>query len=365
MRKVAVLGAGAGGAAAAAELVAAGHEVRLWARSPATLTAFVEQGGVAYEGVLGQGWAQPKLMTIELVRAVEAADVILVCLPAFAHDDVSRALARAGTRVPVVLNPGQTGGALEVRHVFHALGVTPPPIAEFSTLTYVARKYAAGRVTISGAAKSVRLAALPGGEAALGAAQALFPRTNVMRDVLACDLANVNLVLHAPGAVLGAAWVEATRGDFTFYVEGMTPGVARVMRALDEERRAVARAFGHDMPSLIAEMQAIGTVEASVRDLDDLVGAIAASQANRRIKAPASLAHRYYREDFGHGLLPFTVLAAIAEVEVPVAAALLRIAQTLLGADLAAHSRTAERMGIAGLDRAGLLELVGVKGHGV
>jgi len=363
--KVAVVGAGAGGAAAAAELITAGHDVRLWTRSSATLAAFVEQGGVAYEGVLGEGLARPRLMTSELAQAIDAAHVILVCLPTFAHGDVSCALARTGAHVPVVLNPGHTGGALEVCHIFHTLGVTPPPIAEFSTLTYVARKHAAGRVTISGAAKSVRLAALPGGAAALAAAQALFPRANAMRDVLACDLANVNLVLHAPGAVLGAAWVEATRGDFTFYVEGMTPGVARVMRALDNERRAVAHAFGHELPSLIAEMQAIGTVEASARDLDDFVGAIAAGQANRRIKAPDSLAHRYYREDFGHGLLPFTVLAAIAEVDVPVAAGLLRIAQTLLGVDLAAHGRTAERMGIAGLDRAGLLELVGVKGHGV
>ena len=82
-----------------------------------------------------------------------------------------------------------------------------------------------------------------------------------MPDVLACDLANVNMVLHVPGALLAAAWVEATRGDFTFYVQGMTPGVARVMQSLDEERRAVARAFGHDLPPLVAEMQAIGTVE--------------------------------------------------------------------------------------------------------
>src|SRR6185295_8488137 len=104
---------------------------------------------------------------------------------------------------------------------------------------------------------------------------------------------------------------EATRGDFTFYVAGMTPGVARVMGTLDAERRAVARAFGHDLPPLVAEMQAIGTVEASVRDLDDIAGAISAGEANRRIKAPDSFAHRYYREDFGHGLLPFTALAAI------------------------------------------------------
>jgi opine dehydrogenase len=364
MRSVAVVGAGAGGAAAVAELVAAGHEVRFWGRSPHTLAPFTEQGGVAYEGMLGSGLARPTLITHDLAAAIAAADVILVCLPTFAHADIARALARAAVKVPVVLNPGHTGGALEFSQTFHTLGALPPPIAEFSTLTYVARKYEPGRVTISGLAKSVRLAALPQGEAAAEAAQALFGSTKMMPDVLACDLANVNMVLHVPGAVLAAAWVEATQGDFTFYVQGMTPGVARVMRALDDERRAVASAFGHVLPSLVAEMQAIGTVEASVRDVDDLVVAIASGEANRRIKAPGSLDHRYYREDFGHGLLPFTALAAIAGVEVPLAASLLRIAQTLLGVDLAAHGRTAERMGIAGLDRNGLLKLVGARHHG-
>jgi opine dehydrogenase len=363
MRKVAVVGAGAGGAAAAAELIAAGHEVRLWGRSPETLAAFQGQGGVYYEGVLGSGLARPKLMTGDLPEAIDAADVILVCLPTFAHADVARALAHAGTRVPVVLNPGHTGGALEFQHTFHALGAEPPPIAEFSTLTYVARKYESGRVTITGAASSVRLGALPNGGAALAAARALFRSAAVMPDVLACDLANVNMVLHAPGAVLAAAWIEATHGDFTFYVSGMTSGVARVMRALDDERRGVARAFGHPLPSIVGEMQAIGTVEASVRDADDLAGAIAAGAANSRIKAPDSLAHRYYREDFGFGLLPFVVLAAIAGIDVPIARSLLQIGQTLLGADFAVEGRTAERMGIAGLDRDGLLKFVGARRH--
>jgi opine dehydrogenase len=187
----------------------------------------------------------------------------------------------------------------------------------------------------------------------------LFRSAKIVPDVLACDLANVNMVLHSPGAVLGAAWVEATRGDFTFYVQGMTGAVARVMRTLDDERRAVARAFGHELPPLIEEMQAIGTVEASIHDVDDLVAAISSGEANRKIKAPDSLQHRYYREDFGHGLLPFTALASIANVDVPVAVSLMRIAQTFLGFDLATDGRTAERMGIAGLDRNGLLKLVG------
>jgi opine dehydrogenase len=364
MLKVAVVGAGAGGAAAVAELAAAGHEVRFWGRSPQTLAPFQEQGGVAYDGLLGIGLARPTLITADLRAAIHGADVILVCLPTLAHGDVARSLAKAGTKIPVVLNPGHTGGALEFRQGFRELNAEAPPIAEFSTLTYVARKYAPGSVTVTGRAKSVRLAALPGGEAAASAAQSLFASARCMSDVLACDLANVNMVLHVPGAVLGAAWIEATGGDFTFYVQGMTPGVARVMRALDEERRAVARAFGHDLPPLLTEMQAIGTVEPSVRDVDDLVGAIASGVANRRIKAPDSLAHRYYAEDFGYGLLPFTVLAAIAGVEVPVASSLLRIGETLMGIDLAAQGRTAERMGIAGLDRNGLLKLVGANSFG-
>jgi opine dehydrogenase len=361
--KIVVAGGGAGGAAAVAELSLAGHEVRLWSRSPRTLDPFRESGGVGYEGIFGTGVAWPSLLTSDLTEALDGADVVLVCLPTFAHADVARALAHSGSAIPVVLNPGHTGGALEFRQTFHALGVAPPPIAEFSTLTYVARKYKPSCVTVTGRAKSVRLAALPGGELAASAGGHLFSGAALMPDVLACDLANVNMVLHVPGAVLGAAWIEATQGDFTFYVQGMTPGVARVMRALDDERRLVARAFGHDLPSLTAEMQRIGTVETSVQDLDDFASAIASGEANSRIKAPGSLDHRYYREDFGHGLLPFTVLAAIAEVPVPTAESLLVIGRTLLGVDIAAFGRTAERMGVAGMNRHALLDSVGAYSH--
>jgi opine dehydrogenase len=363
MRKIAVLGAGAGGAAAVAELVAAGHEVGFWGRSPKTLVPFREQGGVAHEGVLGSGIARPHLITSDLREATAAADIVVVCVPSFAHADIAAALADAGvTNVPVLLNPGHTGGALEFRQASRARG-GDPPIAELSTLTYVCRKYQPGCVTITGLAKSVRLAALPGGDAALAAGRVLFSCANIMPDVLACDLANVNMVLHVPGAVLAAAWIEATQGDFTFYVSGMTAGVARVMRALDDERRSIARAFGHELPSLVGEMQAIGTVPASAHE-GDFAAAIAAGAANRQIKAPDSLDHRYYREDFGFGLLPFTALASIAGGAVPTAASLLRIGETLMGPDRSLQGRTAARMGVAGLERAGLLQLVGATQHG-
>ena len=358
MTAVAVIGAGAGGAAAVVELTLAGHEVRWWNRNPVTIAPFRETGGVRYEGVLGQGTARPAAIHDELSGALEGAGLALVCLPSLAHEPVLQALAEAGIRCPLVLNPGHTCGALHAAAVLRARGATPPPLAELSTLTYVARKAAPDLVRITGAAGRVWAACLPGGEAALSLVQALYPAAAPARDVLASSLANVNLVLHTPGAVLSAAWVEATSGGFRFYVDAMTPGVTRSIEALDRERLAVAAAYGHELPPLIEEMAAIGTAALGPAARGDLRAAIVEGEANRQIRAPDTLEHRYYAEDFGFGLVPMLALGRIAGVDTPYAHALVEVASVLRGEDVLASGLGADRLGIAGLDRDGLVALV-------
>lgn len=358
--RVTVIGAGAGGAAAAVELTQRGHDVALWGRSAQTVEPFRQAGGIEHEGMLGEGLTKPALITSDVRRALRECEAIVCTVPTFSHTAVARMLAEnaVSPEIPVILNPGHTGGALEFSAVYRRMSQTVPPIAELATLSYVARKYQRQRVTVSGKAKQVKTASLPGGTHALQVAQVLFACAHPVRDVLAADLSNVNMVLHPPGAVLGASWIEATRGDFAFYVDGMTPGVVRVMRALDDERLAVAHAFGHTLPGLISEMQQIGTVEPDIGNTEDFGAAIAGGTANRRIRAPDSLAHRYYLEDFGHGLLPFMAFAAIAGISVPVASALFDLAETLVGTSYRANGRTAESMGIAGLDREALIARV-------
>jgi opine dehydrogenase len=239
-----------------------------------------------------------------------------------------------------------------------AAGAAPPPLAELSTLPWVCRKSAPGTVRVSARAKRLRAACLPGADTALALTRELFPQSDPERDVLATGLANTNLVLHPPGAILGAAWVEATGGDFRFYADGTTPGVARVMRALDGERLEVARALGHDLPPLAEEMALIGTADPEAARAGDLRRAVADGEANAGIMAPDSLAHRYYREDFAYGLVPFVELAAIAGVPVPAAGSLLRIGELLTGETFQESGLTAERLGIAGMGLDGLLEQV-------
>lgn len=352
MSVVAVLGAGAGGLSCAAELSLAGHQVLLWNRTAASLPA---SGVISYAGVLGEGSVTAAAVSTDLDVTVRGADAVVVCLPALGHDAVFEGLAALGCVVPVVLNPGHTGGALHLRRVFGARGVPLPPVAELSTLTYVARRPPGdpGGVRITGRAGRVRCAALPSGEAAARCAAGLFPGTVLLApDVLATSLSNVNLVLHPPGAILSAAWVEATGGAFTFYVDAMTDGVGRVIDALDGERRAVAAAFGHALPPLAEEMALVGTVPAALAAGGDTAAAVRAGEANRTLSAPGSLEHRYYQEDFPYAVTPFLALAGIAGVDAPVASALLTVARALAGGGAGFDG---------GLDAAGL----GIDGLGV
>ena len=358
MRAIAVLGAGHGAAAAAAEFARRGLEIRLWNRSTATIEPFRAAGGIRYEGALGSGVARLAAVTESVAEAVEGVDAILVCVPALAHELVAGELARVAPRAPVILSPGHTGGALHVSSVIRRSGAEVPSLAELSTLPYVCRKSDPATIRVFARARHLRVAALPGGEPALRAARELYPQAEAQRDVLATGLADPNLVLHPPGAVLGASWIEATGGDYRFYADGTTPGVARVIERLDAERRAVARAFGHDLPALIDEMALIGTAEAGAARAGDVRAAIAGNEWNATISAPDSLEHRYFREDMAYGIVPLLALAAIAEVELPLARALLTLAETATGEQFGADGLTAQRLGIAGLDRDALLATV-------
>lgn len=362
MTRVAVLGAGAGGAAAAADLTQKGLDVSLWSRSPDTIAPFLATGAVVYEGALGEGRATPRLITTDLADAIECVDLVLVCLPAVAHEGIATALARLSCDVPISLAPGGTGGALLFRQVFGAERMQLPPAAEMSTLTYIARKTAPATVSVFAVARQVHAACLPGGEPALDAVDSLFDGISREPHVLSTSLRNVNLILHPPVALLSAAWVEATDGDFLIYSEAVTPGVFALTEAFDAERRNVGAALGLDLPSLTAEMNNVGSLDGDAYRRGEHRVAIARGEANASIRAPSSLKHRYYQEDLGYAVLPFTEIARTCDVVTPIADAILTVASAMLDSDLRSVGLTASKLGIEGVDSPeGLMKIVEVR----
>src|ERR1700712_3597156 len=89
---VAVLGAGHGGHAAAADLVQRGFNVRLHARNEKNLSAIRRQGGIVMRGI-HDGVAPLTQITTDIAEAVDGADVIMLVVPSVAHQSYARMLA--------------------------------------------------------------------------------------------------------------------------------------------------------------------------------------------------------------------------------------------------------------------------------
>ncbi len=350
MTTVAILGGGNGGFAAAAHLHSLGHRVQLYNRSPATIQAIREAGGIAYSGVLGDGFAPLALITTSVAEALSGAHLIMVCLPAFALEHIAHDLAPLldGTQ-PILLNPGNTGGALALRQMLRNAGCRSlPPIAETNTLTYICRKRAAGEIYISSLVRNVRFAALPASQTETIAepVRELYPTLRPVEHVLLTALSNVNAVLHPPGIVLSAAWIEHSGGDFRYYYDAGTPAVAQVMADLDRERLALGSAWGMALEPFPALFADIGSTSAEAGASGSFLRMLRESEPNRFIKAPPSLDSRYLHEDIPFGLVPMSELARACGVATPVMDALITLTSSMNRVDYRARGWTLARLGL-------------------
>lgn len=350
-----VLGAGAGGQALAGHLALRGHDVRLWNRSPGPI-ARLQMG--AYLEIRGRirGRVRLPVVTTDLAEAVEAAAVLMVVLPATAHHQLAERLAPLlEDGQVIVLNPGRTGGALEVRNVLEAAGCEARVlVAEAQTLVFASRIVETGVCHVFSVKRAVKLAALPAGDT-LGVLDAVsdpFPQFVPAAHVLETSLGNIGAVFHPGVALLNASRIEATGGMFDYYHEGITPSVARIMRCIDSERLAVAEAFGVRVLSAREWLAAAYGVEA-----ETLRQAIMLNPGYTGIKAPPHLNHRYIREDVPTSLVPVSELGSIAGLSTPTIDGVIALSSALHDTDYRALGRNARRMGIEGLDGDEVLEL--------
>ncbi|MGI8827646.1 MAG: NAD/NADP octopine/nopaline dehydrogenase family protein [Chloroflexota bacterium] len=354
-RSIAVLGAGHGGLAAAADLSLKGHDVRLFSRSPAALAHVESRTGIALTGAAGEGFARIATVTPDLGEAIRGADLICLVIPTTSHEDYARRLAPIlADGQPIFLNPGHTGGGLQFVTELRRNGYQGEVrCCESSTLTYGCRIQPSGEVRVWSVVPALPFAAFPGKHAEELHALLLdfYPAVQLRLSVLETGFANLNAVEHPPQALLNVGWLEHTHGDYLFYYEGTTPSVGRAIDAVDRERMAVARAMDvESLPFVEAFFDAGYTTESAVQD-GTAYQALHESAPNRWVKGPRSLDHRYVHEDVGHGLVPWAAWGDLAGVETPTMDALIEIASVVNGRDYAREGLTLRKMGLEGIDR--------------
>lgn len=309
-RKYTVIGAGNGGKAMAGHLALMGFETTLFNRTYEHIAAIKSRGGITLEsedpnGPFGYG--KLKCVTSDIQQAVEESEIIMVVTPATAHCEIARCVAQyLQPGQIVVLNPGRTLGAIEFRRTLNEYGCLPGVIiAETQTFIYASRSEGPAQARIFRIKDAVPLAALPATKTAfvLEALSSAYPQFIDGGDVLQTGINNIGAIFHPAITIFNAGWIESTRGDFQFYLEGVTPIVARLMEVFDRERVTVASAIG---------VRAITACEwlkmAYNADGECLHESIHNQPGYRGIKAPPTLNHRYITEDVPMSLVPIASL---------------------------------------------------------
>jgi opine dehydrogenase len=356
-KRITVIGGGNGAFAATVHLTLNGFKVNLCDpyNEGESLRPLLTDDKINYLGVLGQGSVTPNLITHQIETAANDADLFLVCVPSTAHEAMASLLAPVlRPHATVLLNPGHTGGALHFLQAVRKSGFSEKfSLGETNTLTYIARKQDPSTINISNLARNIHVSALPSIrlEAVMQKFKMCYPDLKSTRTVIGTSLRNVNAMMHTPGMILSAAWIEHTGGDFNFYYDAATPAVSRLMHKIDDERLAIAAAWNEPMEPLIDLLANIGTTTEEARKSGSLQKAFLDSEPNRWIKAPHSLDHRYMHEDFGYGLVAMTVLAQVVGVETPIMDSIIRIGSAINDINYSAAGRTMERLGLSGMTR--------------
>lgn len=345
--KYVVIGAGHGGKAMAAHLALMGLQVNLYNRTFDHIDVIKKRGGIELEGPDGgpRGFGKLQVVTADIGEALQNTQVIMVVVPSSAHADIAKAAAPYLTDgQTVILQPGRTCGALEFAKVLRDQGCTADvTIAEAETFIYASRSDGPAQARIFRIKEAVPLAALPANrtQCVLNAICAVYPQYIDGVNVLHTGMNNMGAIFHPALTLLNTGWIEHTHGDYQFYIDGVTPSVARVLEVLDRERVTVASSLG------IRARTALEWLKLAYNAVgDDLHEAIHNQPGYYGIKAPPTLHHRYIFEDVPMSLVPIASLGKRFGVSVRGMESIIQLGSIIHKTDFWRRGRTVERLGL-------------------
>ncbi len=348
VRSIAILGAGNGGCAAAADLGVRGYEVRLFNRGDERIAPIRERGGIAYEGALGEGFTPIPVVTTDAGEAMSNADLVVMMVPTQAHASIVAITAPHLQQEQVLMAaPGHT--VLLIPGLLRQHGIARPIVCETGSLPYICRMSGPHTVRITKRSDYQAFAAFPARETERLAVlvKPAFPMIVPVANVLETVFPYTNAVHHPPAILMNAGRVEATAGDYYHYYDGISPSVGRVIDALDAERLAVAKALGARATPLPLHFFRMGYTTEAARDSGLAYEVFHQSEPDRWIRAPSSLEHRFLDEDVPYGLVPLAELGRLAGVPTPHMDNMIHLASVVRDRDYRADGLTLGRMGLA------------------
>jgi opine dehydrogenase len=347
---VSVLGAGNGGKAMAADLSLRGFPVRLYDRYPSAVADVQERGAIYLHGSERSGSTTLQLATCDLSAAVTGADVLVIVVPAVAHEYlIGQLLPLLADGQTVLFTPGYLGSALLRLRLQQARPRLKVLVGETGSLPYACRLIGPAEVGLRGIKRVLDVAAVPATDTAelLARLKPLFPVLVPAQNVLEAALNNPNPVSHVPTSLLNFGRMDQPRTtDWHDFEEWVSPRIHRLQGRLDQERLAVLAAL--NLNGLDMERWGERAYGGRPKDQLQTTGAIPANAL--------AVPERYITEDVPMGLVPLEAFGRLCALPMPITAMLINLANELYDRDFRAEGR---HFGVFGWDGLTAEQIIG------
>lgn len=349
--QVGTIGVGPIGLGYAALLAGNGHTPIVWSPRGSCVPAGAAQIAIRTEGVFE---SETTARVVHDPARLAEAEVLVIAVLGNGHRAVMDRPAphiRADQAVVIISSHASLGG-LYLSRLLATRGIAPTIIGWATTVTGGPIKD--GVVLVRMLRREIDVAALPARDLprALVLSHTLFgDRFAPAQHLLAIALGNLNPPIHLANAMLNFTRMEF--GEVWANHGCITPGVGRLVEALDSERLAVAAAFGLKVRSVFDHYHK--TFDGLPEGLG--VSATAAIIESRRKGAgpgPASITSRYLTEDLPFGIHPLIEIAKVAGVAVPLHEAGLALLSVACGRDFRADNDLLVPRDLAAMDAATL-----------
>jgi hypothetical protein len=328
-------------------------------------------GGLEAAGAV-QAKARPRRISADPAEVIPGSEVIVLVLPAFAHEATLRQIAP-------FLDQGAWVGAIPARggfdycaaNVLEEQGRGDVGLFGLQTLPWACRIQEYGQqVHVLGVKRAVDAASRPAGRIERLAsllAQMLGLDVDSAAGFLALTLANTGQLIH-PGIMYGlfARWEGAPYDAAPLFYQGLSEEGARVLADLSDDVQAIRarleRALDLSAVRPLKDWLMRGYGEA-IADPSNLRSAFVTNRAYAGLKAPMrqvapggfvpDFGARYLAEDVPFGLAVSRAIAALSGVETPVMDRVItwtgeRLGKDYLGRD-AGQTRSPQNYGFADL----------------
>ena len=352
--KVAVIGAGNGGYAFTVFLTQRGHSVNLYESEEfkENIEEIKTRGGIESYGEVC-GFVKPNLVTIDIKEAIDDVNVIIMPVPAFAHETLFNKILPHLKKGQIVLICPDNLGTLRFYEMLKKQNKENDIlVAGTASLLFVAKKDKEGlgpaRINVDGVKQQIRISAMPArnNEQIKDTFNNLFPNVKMVNNALENALSNVNHQLHPAPMILNAGRIESNE-KFKFYFEGHTESVDKVLVDVGKEKIKVTNEFGLDVDDF-DNIFSIYYKDKSTKT-SNIHEKISTNICYRNVSSPDSLKSRFVIEDINYGLVLVSSMGKKCGIETPVIDSLINLACSLNQENYWEQGITLEKLGFSNM----------------